>query len=75
MRALWTTLTALAIVAVANVAQACPVCASREEAGSMSWIALGAFVLSPWFIAVAFGIWLRRATREDSFPLPSSETE
>jgi hypothetical protein len=59
-------LLALASVAAATLwsqaAWACPVCAQRDEAGVMRYVALGALVALPWFVAltVAGFIWRER---------------
>ena len=69
---------ALATVLFTSVAAACPVCASREEASSLRWVALGAFIISPWFIAGAVALYIRRgmhAERNQTGPLPTENIE
>ncbi len=51
---------ALASVLFVSVAAACPVCASREEPTSLRWYALGAFILTPWFVAGAIALYIRK---------------
>ncbi len=68
--ALWA---ALGIVLSSAIASACPVCAAREEGGSMRWIALGAFVLSPWIVSAFVALWIRNNTKKSL--LPPSESE
>ena len=52
--------TGLVVLLSASIASACPVCATREGPGSLQWVALAAFVLSPWFIAGYIAYWIRK---------------
>jgi hypothetical protein len=65
---------ALVVLAVTNMAAACPVCATRQDGGTLGWVALGAFVISPWIIALSVGLWIRNNARR-SMELPPTESE
>jgi hypothetical protein len=58
----------------ASAVHACPVCA-RDEPGSMGWISIVAFVLSPWLIVATIGLWIRSQTRKETMQLPATEIE
>jgi hypothetical protein len=58
-------LAALVVLAFSTAAAACPVCASRPGTGVLGHVALGAFVLSPWAVAIFVGLWIRRASKRD----------
>jgi hypothetical protein len=61
-----------------SVALACPVCASREEATDLRWVALGAFILTPWIVVGAIALYIRRgmlAERGAAGSLPSENIE
>jgi hypothetical protein len=45
------------------VALACPVCAQRDDGGWLAQVGLGAFVLSPWIVALCVGLYIRRGVR------------
>ena len=60
LRAAWSLLAATATVLAADVALACPVCAQREEPGSLQWFALGALVVLPWFVVGGAAWWMKR---------------
>jgi hypothetical protein len=53
-------------VAAPAVAFACPVCATREGAGPMQTIAIGALIVAPWFAAAGVGWWIRRGLLEEA---------
>jgi hypothetical protein len=57
---------ALTVGTVSQAAWACPVCAQRQDGGAMGTIALATLVISPWFIALAIGLYIRRAARQEA---------
>ena len=61
----------------ATAAAACPVCASREEATSLRWVALGAFIISPWIVAAVVALYIRKGTlaEKGEAPLPTENME
>ncbi len=67
---------ALATVTLGSVAAACPVCA-RDEPGDLRWYALGVFIVSPWIVAGAIALYIRKgmAAERSSLPLPSENIE
>lgn len=73
-------LAALWVLIFPAIASACPVCATREEGGSLRWVALGAFVLSPWIVSAFVALWIRNNVlnaphRGTKNLLPPSESE
>lgn len=65
-------------VLLASVAAACPVCASREEPSSLRWVALGAFIVTPWIVATVVALYIRKgalAERRESLQLPTENIE
>lgn len=78
LRRAFALLTALFVATVASAAAACPVCASREEAGQLRWVALGAFIVTPWIVAGAVALYIRRgllAEQGDPGRLPTEIIE
>ena len=77
MRKLVALASALTVSLSASFALACPVCASREEPSSLRWIALGAFIVAPWFVAGAVGLYLRRGflAERRALQLPTENIE
>ncbi len=70
--------TALVTVLYTSVAAACPVCASREEPSSLRWVALGAFIVTPWIVAGAIAHYIRKGAleeRADTLQLPTENIE
>lgn len=67
-------LTALCVATLASAAAACPVCASREEAGQLRWVALGAFIITPWIVAAGVALYIRRGLLAEQ-RLPSENIE
>jgi len=65
---------ALAVVSVTSVAQACPVCAQRDENGVMRYAALAVLVALPWFLGGAAIAFIRRALRAERVPTNAPET-
>ena len=73
MRNTIATLVATATGLVSSAALACPVCASREEPSSLRWVALGAFIVSPWIVAGVIAFYIRKgALAERAMQLPSA---
>lgn len=64
MKATGSALAALGTLLVAEVARACPVCAQREEPGSLQWFALGALVVLPWFVVGGAAWWMKRSMQQ-----------
>jgi hypothetical protein len=64
MRATLSAMAALAVVLVSELAWACPVCAQREEPGSLQWFALGALVVLPWFVVGGAAWWMKRSMQK-----------
>ena len=64
MRATLSAMAALAVVFVSELAWACPVCAQREEPGSLQWFALGALVVLPWFVVGGAAWWMKRSMQQ-----------
>ena len=60
MRALVSSLVALAATLCADLALACPVCAQREGGGALGTVALGALIVAPWIAGGAAAFWIRR---------------
>jgi hypothetical protein len=50
----------------AEIAAACPTCASREEPGSLRWFAIGALMLSPWIVAGSIALYIKRGMRREA---------
>lgn len=70
-------LAALVTTFLASAAAACPVCASREEPTSLRWVALGAFILTPWIVAgvIAFYIKKGESAERSLLQLPTENIE
>jgi hypothetical protein len=69
---------AVTMTLLASVASACPVCASREEPSSLRWVALGAFIVTPWLIAGGVALYIKRGAdleRRESLQLPTENSE
>ena len=78
IRKLTASMLALVTVLFASVAAACPVCASREEPSSLRWVALGAFIVTPWIVATVVALYIRKgalAERRESLRLPTENIE
>jgi hypothetical protein len=50
----------LAATLATTLASACPVCAQRSDGGALGDVALGAFIVAPWIVALVVGLIIRR---------------
>jgi hypothetical protein len=71
---LWSLLAALVVALSSEIALACPVCAQRQDDGPLGKVALGVFIVAPWFVALAIGLWIRRGLLQEESERASLET-
>jgi hypothetical protein len=76
MRRAFAAIACLSVLLYAELAVACPVCASRDESGGvMRTVALGVLVVAPWIIALTVGLYIRRDIRRSLVPAAVADSE